>query len=133
MTLPTMMVALSMLASGCITNAREFENPEQAFDLPDTDCLLIEWQNCSEDRPCIHGDWNGRAYALGFSASPALVAGKFGDGTLSLALDDSSIFSYGNRVIEMTFTDAKKHAYLDVTWNELDQKLIDAQFVADDE
>ncbi len=131
MILPGILMA-AMMTSGCVTNIRELENPQLGFDLPESDCILIEWQECSAARPCMRGDWNGRDYALGFHESPSVVTGKLGNEPVKLLLDQSSVFAYGNHVIEMTYTDAPKKTVLAVTWNEQDQKLIDAQLVQSD-
>lgn len=122
-------VALASMATGCLTGAEAHRPPSMAFDLPESDVLLIEWQECHESKPCMKGAWDGRDFAFGFHDSPSTVVGRLGREPMQLEIDGSNVYSYGNKVVEMIYTDKSGHTLLSVTWNEQDQTLIDVQLV----
>src|SRR5262245_55781627 len=88
--------------AGCATAPRR-EAARAAFDLPESDALLIEWRNCPAARPCMRGDWEGREFLLGFRESPETITGHLGTRPLELKLDETSVYAYGNQIIEMTY------------------------------
>jgi hypothetical protein len=116
---------------GCVTGASETPAPSFVTDLPpdDTDGILIEWRRCLATAPCMRGDADGKAYALGFVDSPSLVRGEVAGKAVDLALDPASVYRLGDHAIEMTFKG--KDTLLQITWNELEQKLIGHALVLD--
>lgn len=91
----------------------------------ETDGVLIEWRNCQIAKPCMQGTINGKPYTLGFPDSPSTVTGKIGQEEVRFDLDPSSIYRLGDHDIELRFLNQKSGLALDVSWNELDQRLID--------
>lgn len=118
-------------AAACVSPAPRTSSFATPFDLPDSDTILVDWAKCPETKPCIRGSWEEATYSLGFHNSPGILAGLLGSQKIQLKLDADSIYSYGNQVLEMTFADAQRRTVVAVTWNERDQKLIDAQLVID--
>ncbi len=90
-----------------------------------TDGVLIEWRNCRIEQPCVQGTIDGQTYAFGFPDSPSTMTGKIGGESVSFTLDPTSIYRLGDHDIELRFLNAKKGLALDLSWNELDQRLID--------
>jgi hypothetical protein len=127
--------AVAVLASplaGCVTDEPAGPSFATGLDVPETDGVLIEWRKCEAKTPCMHGEWSGEPYKLGFEESPALVTGHLGAKPVRLALDAGSVTRLGDHAIEMTFRDPATRARLAVTWNELAQKPIDARLVIED-
>lgn len=114
------------LTSACVTKKDggpsrvTLAEPEQA-----TDGVLIEWRNCRVEQPCVTGTIEGKTYEFGFPDSPSTLTGKIGGEAVSFTLDPSSIYRLGDHDIELRFLNPKKGLALDLSWNELDQRLID--------
>lgn len=124
-------VSVSFFA-GCVTPSSP-SRPSFATDLEpgETDGILIEWRRCLAASPCMRGkDTLGVAYALGFSDSPSVVKGTRAGRPVELRLDPDSVFRLGDHAIEMRFASAE--LLLAVTWNELEQKLLDHDLVVKD-
>lgn len=127
-----MIVAVLLpLIEGCITPSPRSDEPSFATDLApdDTDGILIEWRACAADKPCMAGDVGDKdeAYRLGFADSPSKITGTVGKRAVELKLDPRSVFRLGDHALELTFRGSG--LLLALTWNELDQRLLDHDLV----
>lgn len=116
-----LMIAFS---TGCVTKQSGPSRVAMA-EATTTDGVLIEWRNCRVEQPCVHGTLDGLAYEFGFPNSPSVMEGRIGEEAVSFNLDPESIYRLGDHDIELRFFNPKKGLALDLSWNELDQRLID--------
>lgn len=124
----TLLSLLTLL--GCFASRPQEGGPSFATDIgPDTDGILVEWHNCAATKPCVRGEVDGASYQFHFVDSPSAMTGKLGAQEMHLALDPNSVYRLGDHAIELRFRDAKSGAFLDLTWNERDQRLIDHDLI----
>ena len=94
-------------ASACATRHPEPYRPSFAtgLEMTESDGVLIEWRNCSVDKPCVTGSLGGKTYSFGFPSSPSELEGRLGDQPVKLTLDPASIFRLGDHDIELQYLD----------------------------
>ncbi len=120
-----LVMACAVLLTACVTRQKGPSRVTLAEPAKGTDGVLIEWRNCRVEQPCVHGELAGKSYEFGFPDSPSTMTGKIGGEAMSFTLDPSSIYRLGDHDIELRFLNQKDGLALDLSWNELDQRLID--------
>ncbi len=120
------------LAPACATKDRIAPSFATNLDVAETDGMLVEWQACAATHPCIKGEVGDEPYAFGFEESPSVLLGKIGTRTVRMKLHPDSVARLGDHVIEMEFSDRKSRSFLTLSWNEEEQKLIDADLISND-
>jgi hypothetical protein len=120
-----LVLGFAVLVTACVTRHEEPSRVKLAGAIEETDGVLIEWRNCRVEQPCVHGSIAGKAYEFGFPDSPSTMTGKIGGEAVSFVLDPGSIYRLGDHDIELRFLNKQEGLALDLSWNELDQRLID--------
>lgn len=121
--------AFSVALWSCVSPASN----ESSFHTGEADVsgMMFNWEFCPEHngRGCINGNLSDKPYSLGFAEEGRLLAGTWGEESVHLTLDESSVSALGTHIFEVIFYSKEEGLVVSVTWNSEKNQVIGHDFV----